>query len=81
VLIRTAIAKPAIPMLAASAADLNKSTYSGEFGFLIVEPAAGDPGAYDREVLLAAHHWQGHWVSGPAHGAFRFCLLEPPLLP
>lgn len=24
--------------------DLDKSTYSGEFGFLIVEPAAGDPG-------------------------------------
>lgn len=43
--------------------DLSKSTYSGEFGFLIVEPAAGDPGRYDREVLLAAHHWEGHWVS------------------
>ena len=43
--------------------DLNKSTYSGEFGFLIVDPAAGDPGSYDREVLLAAHHWEGHWVS------------------
>jgi FtsP/CotA-like multicopper oxidase with cupredoxin domain len=43
--------------------DLNKSTYTGEFGFLIVEPAAGDPGAYEREVMLAAHHWQGEWVS------------------
>ncbi len=43
--------------------DLNKSTYAGEFGFLLVEPAAGDPGAYDREVMLAAHHWQGEWVS------------------
>jgi FtsP/CotA-like multicopper oxidase with cupredoxin domain len=43
--------------------DLTKSTYSGEFGFLIVEPAAGDPGSYDREVLLAAHHWEGRWVS------------------
>jgi FtsP/CotA-like multicopper oxidase with cupredoxin domain len=43
--------------------DLNKSTYSGEFGFLVVEPAAGDPGQYDREVLLAAHHWEGAWVS------------------
>src|SRR5208282_5262724 len=39
------------------------STYSGEFGFLIVEPAAGDPGRYDREVILAAHHWEGSWVS------------------
>lgn len=43
--------------------DLTRSTYSGEFGFLIVEPAAGAPGQYDREVLLAAHHWEGHWVS------------------
>lgn len=43
--------------------DLAKSTYSGEFGFLIVEPSAGDPGAYDREVLLAAHGWEGTWVS------------------
>jgi FtsP/CotA-like multicopper oxidase with cupredoxin domain len=43
--------------------DLSKSTYSGEFGFLIIEPAAGDPGSYDHEVLLAAHHWDGHWVS------------------
>ena len=43
--------------------DLSKSTYSGEFGFLLIEPAAGDAGSYDREVLLAAHHWDGHWVS------------------
>jgi FtsP/CotA-like multicopper oxidase with cupredoxin domain len=43
--------------------DLTRSTYSGEFGFLIVEPAAGDPGRYDREVLLAAHLWEGEWVS------------------
>ena len=43
--------------------DLSKSTYSGEFGFLIVEPTEGDPGRYDQEVLLAAHHWDGMWVS------------------
>jgi FtsP/CotA-like multicopper oxidase with cupredoxin domain len=43
--------------------DLTKSTFSGEFGFLIVEPAAGDPGRYDREVLLASHAWEGSWVS------------------
>jgi FtsP/CotA-like multicopper oxidase with cupredoxin domain len=42
--------------------DLNRSTYTGEFGFLIVEPAS-DPGHYDREVTLAAHHWEGSWVS------------------
>ena len=42
---------------------LTRSTYAGEYGFLIVEPAAGDPARYDREVLLAAHLWQGEWVS------------------
>jgi FtsP/CotA-like multicopper oxidase with cupredoxin domain len=42
--------------------NLNRSTYSGEFGFLIVEPAS-DPGRYDREVLLAARRWEGEWVS------------------
>jgi hypothetical protein len=29
---------------------------------MIIEPT-GDPGRYDREVLLAAHHWEGSWVS------------------
>jgi len=43
--------------------DLNRSTYSGEFGFLIIDPAEGDPGRYDREIMLAAHHWEGSWVS------------------
>ncbi len=43
--------------------DLTRGTYSGEFGFLIVEPATGEPGRYDREVLLAARRWEGSWVS------------------
>ncbi len=42
--------------------NLNRSTYSGEFGFLIVEPT-NDPGRYDREILLAARRWEGEWVS------------------
>ncbi len=42
--------------------DLSRSTYSGMFGFLIVEPAS-NPAHYDQEVLLAAHHWEGTWVS------------------
>jgi FtsP/CotA-like multicopper oxidase with cupredoxin domain len=47
--------------------DLNRSTYSGEFGFLIIDPAAGDPGRYDREVMLAAHHWEGSWGEHAGH--------------
>ena len=42
--------------------DLTRSLYSGMYGFLIVEPT-NDAGRYDREVLLAAHHWEGSWVS------------------
>jgi len=42
--------------------DLTRSLYAGLYGFLIVEPPS-DPGRYDREVLLAAHHWEPRWVS------------------
>jgi FtsP/CotA-like multicopper oxidase with cupredoxin domain len=42
--------------------DLSRSLYGGLYGFMIIEPT-GDPGRYDREVLLAAHHWEGSWVS------------------
>ena len=42
--------------------DIARSTYSGQFGFMIIEPPR-DPGAYDQEVLLVAHHWDGRWVS------------------
>jgi len=37
--------------------DLAKGTYSGQFGFLYVEPAS-DPGRYDQEVFLASRHWE-----------------------
>ena len=42
--------------------DLTRSMYAGLYGFLIIEPT-NDPGRYDKEVLLAAHHWEGRWVS------------------
>jgi FtsP/CotA-like multicopper oxidase with cupredoxin domain len=42
--------------------DLRRSLYSGMYGFLIIEPTS-NPGRYDQEVLLAAHHWEPRWVS------------------
>ena len=42
--------------------DPTRSLYAGLYGFLIVEPVNA-PGRYDQEVLLAAHHWEGKWVS------------------
>lgn len=41
--------------------DLSRSTYSGQFGFLIVD-GVSDPGNYDLEVHLAIHHWGAHFV-------------------
>jgi FtsP/CotA-like multicopper oxidase with cupredoxin domain len=37
-------------------AELTGSTYSGQYGFLYVEPAQ-DPNHYDREYFLQIHHW------------------------
>lgn len=42
--------------------DLRRSLYAGLYGFLIIE-AADNPGRYDQEVLLAAHHWEPRWMS------------------
>lgn len=41
--------------------DLTRGTYSGQFGFLIVDDGR-DPGAYDQEVHLAIHHWGAHFA-------------------
>ena len=37
--------------------DLNRSTYSGQFGFVYIEPK-DNPGQYDQEVFLATHEWE-----------------------
>jgi FtsP/CotA-like multicopper oxidase with cupredoxin domain len=42
--------------------DLARGLYSGQYGFFFIEPAQ-NPGAYDREVLIALHHWAPQWVS------------------
>jgi FtsP/CotA-like multicopper oxidase with cupredoxin domain len=36
-------------------------TYTGQFGFLLVE-GASDPKSYDQEVFLAIHHWEPSFV-------------------
>jgi FtsP/CotA-like multicopper oxidase with cupredoxin domain len=41
--------------------DLSLGTYSGQFGFLLVDGRA-DAGQYDQEVFLAIHHWGGSFV-------------------
>lgn len=41
--------------------NLNLGTYSGQYGFLLVE-GAPDPGHYDQEIFLAIHHWEPSFV-------------------
>jgi FtsP/CotA-like multicopper oxidase with cupredoxin domain len=42
-------------------ADLSLSTYTGQFGFLLVE-GRDEPGRYDQEINLAIHHWEPSFV-------------------
>jgi FtsP/CotA-like multicopper oxidase with cupredoxin domain len=50
--------------------DLKRSTYSGQFGFLYIEPKE-DPGQYDAEVSLALHGWDGHLSSAGGDGSLE----------
>ena len=38
-------------------ADLHRSTYTGQFGFLMID-SGNDPGHYDQEVFLALRDWE-----------------------
>ena len=40
-----------------SGPDLHRGMYTGQFGFVYIEPAS-DPARYDREVFLATHAWE-----------------------
>ena len=37
--------------------DLQRGTYTGQFGFVYIEPAS-DAARYDQEVFLATHEWE-----------------------
>ncbi len=37
--------------------NLNRATYTGQFGFFYIEPAH-DPGAFDQEIFLALKEWE-----------------------
>lgn len=46
---------------AAAYDNLSIGTYSGQFGFLLVENGR-EPGDYDQEINLAVHHWEPSFV-------------------
>ncbi len=42
---------------ASAGRNLNRATYTGQFGFFYIEPA-NDPGAYDQEIFLSLKEWE-----------------------
>jgi FtsP/CotA-like multicopper oxidase with cupredoxin domain len=46
---------------ASAGGDLTLGTYTGQFGFLLVD-GKSDPSAYDQEIFLAIHHWEPSFV-------------------
>lgn len=61
---------------ASAGADLSLGTYSGQFGFLMVE-GKENPGAYDQEIFLAIHHWEPSFV--PMVETMRAASANQPL--
>jgi FtsP/CotA-like multicopper oxidase with cupredoxin domain len=43
-------------------ADLHKGSYTGQFGFVYIDPAS-DPGRYDQEHFLALRDWEPFFTS------------------
>ena len=50
--------------------DLARATYTGQYGFLYIDPKH-EPGNYDQEVFLAVHHWEPSFTS--PHDNWRDC--------
>ena len=44
--------------------DLNRALYTGEFGFLMIDPVS-NPARYDQEIFLALHDWDGYIDGSP----------------
>jgi FtsP/CotA-like multicopper oxidase with cupredoxin domain len=47
--------------------NLNRASYTGQFGFLYIEPDR-DPGAYDQEIFLALKDWDPYFSSQADEG-------------
>jgi FtsP/CotA-like multicopper oxidase with cupredoxin domain len=50
--------------------DTKRSTFTGQFGFLYIEPK-DEPGQYDAEVFLALHGWDSYLSSAGGDGSLE----------
>jgi FtsP/CotA-like multicopper oxidase with cupredoxin domain len=58
--------------------DLKKGQYTGQHGFLLIEPRE-NAGAYDQELFLALHDWDGEMAGsgdGSMNPAYRFSTIN-----
>jgi FtsP/CotA-like multicopper oxidase with cupredoxin domain len=59
--------------------DFEKSTYSGQFGMLIVE-SGDDPGAYDLEVPILLHDWDARFNRDQLDIEYRYFSINGKML-
>ncbi len=60
--------------------NLKKSTYTGQFGMVVVEDGA-DPGAYDQEVPILLHEWDPFFRrNGPLDVEFKYFSINGRML-
>jgi FtsP/CotA-like multicopper oxidase with cupredoxin domain len=62
--------------------NLNEGQYTGQHGFLMIEPRTNAP-AYDQEFFLALHDWDGQMLSsgdGSMNPAYNFSTINGKML-
>ena len=62
--------------------DLKKGQYSGQHGFLMIEPRT-NPAHYDQEIFLALHDWDGDMAAngdGSMNPAYQFSAINGRML-
>jgi FtsP/CotA-like multicopper oxidase with cupredoxin domain len=59
--------------------NLKRSTYTGQFGILIVE-SGDDPGDYDQDVPILLHEWEPRLKDGPIEIDYRYFSINGKML-
>ena len=58
--------------------DFRKAQFSGQHGFLLIEPRE-NAGAYDQEIFLALHDWDGQMLAsddGSMNASYRYSTVN-----
>ncbi len=62
--------------------DLKKGQYTGQHGFLLIEPRS-NPARYDQEIFLALHDWEGEMAAnsdGSMNPTYQFSAINGRML-